>query len=124
MRLYEVVKVFDLSDAPQDLRESDDLAILRSWSTEDSATILSLKVGRYDAAPIGPVNGASSREITYTEFQLHRWLVEQGAQEGEDVFLRWKVDRATRPIYVDRRLKVAAQSGSVTVLRRPTPSCE
>ena len=124
MRLYKVVKVFDLSDAPQDLRESYDLAILRPKSTQDGSLILTLRVGHYDAIVDGPVNDASTREITYTEFQLHRWLVEQGAQEGEDVFLRWKQARPVRPIYRERWHGMKAQPGSITVLRRPKSSCE
>jgi hypothetical protein len=124
MQLYDVIKVFNISDAPEDLRESDDLATLRHRSSDDRSTILSLKVGYYDTAPVGPVNGPSTREITYAEFRLHRWLVEQGAEEGEHVFLRWKQSRAVRPIYSNRWHRTAAQPGSVTTLSRPKPPCE
>ncbi len=125
MRLYEVVKVFDLSGAPQDLRESYDLAVLRPQPDQDGTTILALKVGHYETACDDPLHGSSTREITYIEYRLHRWLLEEGALEGEDVFLRWKQDCPGRPIYVDGwRKTVPAQPGSVTVLRNPSRSCK
>ena len=90
MTRYEMVKVFDLSSAPFELRESDDLAPLRPGSAQDVPAILTLKVGQYDTVQDGPVNDRITREVTLTEFRLHRWLAEQGAEEGESVFLRWK----------------------------------
>ena len=87
---YEMVKVFDLATAPPDLRESDDLAALRPGADEDQAAILTLKVGQYASPKLGPVNDCITREITLTEYRLHRWLTEQGAMQGENVLLRWK----------------------------------
>ncbi|WP_158745483.1 hypothetical protein [Acidisphaera sp. L21] len=92
MSIYETVKVFDLSSAPPDLREADDLAILRPDAEADDSTILSLKVGCFATPRDRIVKKPLTREVTYTEFQLHRWLVEHGAQEGEDIFLRWSAD--------------------------------
>ena len=87
---YETVKVFDLSNAPVDLRDSDDLAPLRPGSAEEESAILTLKVGQYDSPKEGPVDDCTTREITLTEYKLHRWLTEQGAAEGEYILLRWK----------------------------------
>ena len=90
MEVYATVKVFDLSSAPPELRESDDLAPLRPNKDADGPTILTLKVGQYGSFIEGPINDRITREITLTEYKLHRWLTEHGAIEGEDVFLRWK----------------------------------
>ena len=90
MRLYDTVKVFDLSSAPPDLRESEDLAPLRPGSGGDETAILTLKVGKFDTKQEGPINDCITREITLTEYKLHRWLTEHGAQDGENVLLRWK----------------------------------
>ncbi len=90
MLVYDMVKVFDLSNAPPDLREADDLAPLRPTTDEDEPAILTLKVGQYDSYQDGPINDRVTREITLTEYKLHRWLTEQGAAEGENVLLRWK----------------------------------
>ncbi len=90
MTPYEVVKVFDLSTAPPELRESDDLASLRPGSDHDEPTILTLKVGEFDTAQEGPINDRITREVTWVEYYLHRWLTEQGALKGESVLLRWK----------------------------------
>lgn len=88
--LYVSVKVFDLSNAPPDLREADDLAPLRPTQDEDGPAILTLKVGKFDSHREGPINDCITREVTLTEYKLHRWLTEQGAEEGESVLLRWK----------------------------------
>ena len=89
MTYYRVVKVFDLSRAPLELRDSDDLAPLRPSPAEDDAPILSLKVGQDHSLNDGPFNDSITREVTLAEYQLHRWLTEQGADEGESVLLRW-----------------------------------
>ena len=92
MGIYEVVKVFDLSAAPVDLRDAEDLAILRPRPEWGNSTILSLKVGCFDPLCDDAIDHLLTREVTYAEYQLHQWLVEQGAQQGEDVFLRWGND--------------------------------
>ena len=90
MILYETVKVFDLSSAPPDLREADDLALLRPSTAHTEPAILTLKVGQYEWPKQGSINDCITREITLTEYKLHRWLTEQGAEEGESILLRWK----------------------------------
>jgi hypothetical protein len=90
MALYETVKVFDLSNAPPDLREADDFAGLRPNAANDDSAILSLQVGNFSNHQDGPLDDCRTREVTLTEYRLHRWLVEQGAEQGENILLRWK----------------------------------
>jgi hypothetical protein len=92
MVLYETVKVFDLSSAPIDLREADDFAGLRPNAANDDSAILSLQVGNFTSPQSGPVGDCTTREVTLTEYRLHRWLAEQGAAQGENILLRWKND--------------------------------
>ena len=90
MSYYETVKMFDLSSAPQDLRDAEDLAPLRPRTEEDPPTILSLQVGQFDSPKDGPVYDCITREITFLEYRLHQWLMEQGAKDGEIILLTWK----------------------------------
>ncbi len=89
---YKVMKVFDLSSAPPDLRDADDLAVLRPSLDADAAAILHLTVGEFSSRREGPANDSLTREVTFTEFKLHRWLVDHGAEEGETILLRWAGD--------------------------------
>lgn len=90
MEVFETVKVFDLSNAPAELRESEEMAILRPMPDDDEALILSLRVGEFETEQDGPINDRITRAVTFTEYQLHRWLTEQGAALGENVLLCWK----------------------------------
>ena len=92
MSYYEVVKVFDLSGAPQDLREAEDLASLRPAADDDASTILTIQVGQFDSPKDGPIYDCITREVTFVEYRLHRWLMDEGAKDGETVLLRWKHD--------------------------------
>ena len=87
---YQMVKVFDLSEAPVEIRDSDDMAPLRLDASDDSVSILTLKVGQFVTPSVGKINESLTREITLTEYRLHQWLAEQGATKGESVLLRWK----------------------------------
>ena len=55
MSYNEVLKVFDLSSAPTDLREAEDLALLRPIPGEDVSAILTLQVGKFDSQKEGPI---------------------------------------------------------------------
>lgn len=90
MARFEMVKVFDLSQAPTELRDADDFALLRPGPTAEGTPILTLRVGQYTSPIDGPINDCITRAITLAEYQLHRWLTEWGAEEGEAVLLRWK----------------------------------
>ena len=90
MSVYDLVKVYDLSNAPPDLREADELAVLRPGAAENDAAILALQVGQFESVQPGSINDCITREITFTEYKLHQWLTEHGAAQGENVLLRWK----------------------------------
>ena len=90
MSYYEVIKVFDLSGAPPDLREAEDLALLRPIPGEDVSAILTLQVGKFDSQKEGPIYDCITREVTFLEYRLHQWLMDEGAEAGEIVLLRWK----------------------------------
>ena len=90
MSVYELVKVYDLSNAPPDLREADELAALRPGDSNSDAAILALQVGEFETIQPGSINDCITREITFTEYKLHQWLTEHGAAKGESILLRWK----------------------------------
>ena len=90
MSVYDLVKVYDLSNAPPDLREADELAALRPGDPNSDTAILVLQVGEFETIQPGPINDCITREITLTEYKLHQWLTEHGAVKGESVLLRWK----------------------------------
>ncbi len=93
MDKFTTVKLFDLSAAPSDLREAEELIDLRPASNLNDQTIMSLRVGEYDATCDGLEDDNLTREITLTEYRLHTWLLESGAQQGELVMVYWKSDR-------------------------------
>jgi predicted nucleic acid-binding protein len=88
-----MVKVFDLSAAPDDLRNLADLSQLRPGAYDSEATLMKLRVGDYARRTEGPANDCMTREVTWAEYRLHRWLVELGAKEGENVLLTWSFSR-------------------------------
>ena len=90
MSVYDLVKVYDLSNAPLELREADELAALRPGEPNNDTAILVLQVGEFETVQPGSINDCITREITFTEYKLHQWLTEHGATKGESVLLRWK----------------------------------
>ena len=90
MSLYETVKVFDLSKAPLDVRDSDELSALRPTADNVEPAILTLKVGDFDTPREGPAEDCITQEITLAEYRLHQWLRDQGAGSGEKILLLWK----------------------------------
>jgi hypothetical protein len=90
MVLYETVKVFDLSSAPLDLREADEFAILRPSAANGDPAILSIQVGNFSHPRLDPCCESTTREVTLNEYRLHQWLAEQGAEQGENILLRWQ----------------------------------
>ena len=89
---YVWVKLFDLAQAPPDLRDASALADLRPAPGRSDVAILELEVGSFES--LGLHDGAPRRAITATEYRLHRWLETNGASQGEAVFLRWPAGRA------------------------------
>ena len=89
MEPFRTIKMFDLANAPIDLREADDLAALKPCDAGGEPAVLELRVGRYESFIDGPPGDTITREVTFTEYQLHRWLAEHGAEHGERVLLMW-----------------------------------
>ena len=80
MTIYRQVKLFDLADAPDYVREPVRPMALVHASTADASAMWEVTVGSYDWQ-----NAAE-------EWDLHRWLRENGASDGETVVL--KLDQA------------------------------
>ena len=83
------VKIFDLAQAPLEVQEAEEFAALRSVGDDLQNVLLAVVVGEYDfgADPAGAE--AETGGITYSEYRLHVWLLENGAERGEPVLLRW-----------------------------------
>jgi hypothetical protein len=90
MLTKETVTLFNLAAAPLNLSQLDDLSILRQSLQDAGSPILRWQVGNYDKQCDGPPDDCVTREVTFAEFLLHKWLMEQGAQEGEIVLLTWE----------------------------------
>ncbi len=90
---FQWVKVFDLSTAPDEVRNLADLSPLRPAADDSEETLMKLRVGDYATRIEGPADDCMTREVTWAEYQLHRWLVEHGADEGENVLLTWAFSR-------------------------------
>ena len=89
MASFRTVKMFDLANAPIDLREADDLAALKPSDLSREPAVLELRVGEYETPIDGPPGDTMTREVTFTEYKLHQWLAEHGAEQGERVLLMW-----------------------------------
>ena len=83
------VKIFDLAHAPPEVRESGDFVALLAHGGDLDSILLGVVVGRYGAGVDSAGNEYETREITYSEYRLHLWLLESGAERGESVLLRW-----------------------------------
>lgn len=76
MVAYKSVKLFDLGDAPNFVREAIRPIALAHVSTVDASAIWEVTVGTYDW------------QDAAEEWALHRWLRENGAGEGETVLIK------------------------------------
>ena len=77
MAKYEMVKVFDLGLAPPDVQAVDDLQTLKSFDVS-TRLLLEVRVGQ---------NTISDKDHAIPS--LDRWMLAEGAQVGETVFLVW-----------------------------------
>lgn len=80
MPAYRQVKLFDLADAPDYIREAIRPIALAHASTVEATAIWEVTVGSYDW------------QDAAAEWALHRWLGESGAAAGERVLV--KLDKA------------------------------
>lgn len=76
MDSYKSVKLFDLGDTPAFIREAIRPVALAHVSTVDANAIWEVTVGTYDW------------QDASEEWALHRWLRENGANEGETVLVK------------------------------------
>ncbi len=83
------VKIFDLAQAPLEIREGDEFAALRPADGDPDAVLMVVVVGQYEPRTDGAGDEIDSSEVTYSEYCLHLWLLESGAKRGEPVLLRW-----------------------------------
>jgi hypothetical protein len=76
MAAFRSVKLFDLGDADEYIREAIRPVALAHISTVDACAIWEVTVGTYDWQDAGE------------EWALHRWMRENGADEGEIVLVK------------------------------------
>ena len=78
MAVYRTVKLFDLGIAPEVICEAICPVALTHLSTVDAEAIWEVTVGTYDW------------QDAAEEWALHRWLRENGANEGETVLVKFE----------------------------------
>ena len=76
MAAYRNVKLFDLTEAPDVVRDAIRPIALAHVSAVDDVSIWEVTVGSYDW------------QDAAEEWALHRWLRENGAADGEIVLVR------------------------------------
>ncbi len=76
MPAYTTVKLFDLDDAPEAIRDAIRPVASAHVSTVDDSAIWEVTVGTYDWRDAAE------------EWGLHRWLREAGAAEAETVLVK------------------------------------
>ncbi len=85
MRQFAVLKAFDLAGAPIDI--SDCFGLDGSVGAAPSFTS-TVRVG-FTTRPMTGCGGWASREINLAEYNLYRWLLDHGADDGETVLVCW-----------------------------------
>jgi hypothetical protein len=90
------VQLFNLAAAPANLREAAEFAALREGGLGGDSPVHRLQVGHGTGAPQGEGRGEGGDNtqgyVTFPEYLLHRWFCDNGAQEGETVYLVWDGD--------------------------------
>ena len=76
MTVYREVKLFDLGEAPDYIRDAIRPIALTHVSAVDATSIWEVTVGSYDW------------QDAAEEWALHRWLRESGATDGELVLVK------------------------------------
>jgi hypothetical protein len=83
MAAFRTVKLFDLEEAPGEIRDAIRPVARGHVSSIDESAIWEVTVGTYDW------QGAAE------EWALHRWMKEHGAADGETVLV--KLDDVAQP---------------------------
>ena len=89
MPTYTLVKVFSLSRAPAELRESTEGQILRTADPDLDSPLLMVWVGQRTSSFEPPKPTLEPSKVTAWEHQLHKWLTQSGAEAGDIVLLTW-----------------------------------
>ena len=76
MTTYRTAKLFNLDDAPGYVREAIRPIAVAHVSTVDASAIWEVTVGTYDW------------QDAAEEWALHRWMRENGAEDGEQVLVK------------------------------------
>ena len=87
MQQFAVLKAFDLAGAPVDISDCFDLDCTVNDTPSFTSTI---RVGFTPGLLPDGRPGWWSREIKLSEYQLYRWLLDRGADDGETVLVCWR----------------------------------
>ena len=86
MQGFAVLKAYDLARAPIDVSD----CFGRTGTRDDNASFTSMvRVGFTSQMVTDGPTDWWSREITMSEYQLYRWLLDHGADDGETVLVCW-----------------------------------
>jgi hypothetical protein len=86
MQGFGVLKAYDLATAPINISDCFDVETALDASVSFTSTV---RVGFHTHVTSGEPGNWWSREITFSEYQLYRWLREHGAYDGETVLVCW-----------------------------------
>jgi hypothetical protein len=86
MQGFGVLKAYDLATAPINIGECFDLGEASNDTVSFTSTV---RVGFHTHVNSGEPGNWWSREITLSEYELYRWLLERGADDGETVLVCW-----------------------------------
>ncbi len=89
VKAFETIKIFNLAQAPADLRDCEEFMPLRPALNENEAGLVFIRVGRYETFQETDSNPDLTHTVTFLEYKLNRWLESSGATEGERVLLTW-----------------------------------
>ncbi len=86
MQGFGVLKAYDLANAPINIGDCFDFGMA---SSDDVSFTSEVRVGFHTNVTPGGPDTLLSREITLSEYQLYRWLLDRGADDGETVLVCW-----------------------------------
>ena len=96
MSQSSALKIFDLADAPLDVQQGEEFSALRPCLDDAGGVLMAVVVGHYECELDIAGYDTVSREVTYSVYRLHLWLLDNGAGKGEPVLLRWTAARSNR----------------------------
>ena len=87
MSAFQTIKLFDLSQAPEDIIEAARSIGVAFASDVGEEALWEIRVGECEWTGTTPRNGAEQR-VAAQERRLHGWLAENGACRGETVLVK------------------------------------